>query len=112
MSENLVSRDGFGRPVVLLVICKCNATATKLGTEPNYRITESPNPPPPSLLRWDRLDGDNVSMSVVMAPLWAVDLVIVLAPVVMAIVVAVRRLRHGEPVDAMLVSYQTKNTCL
>lgn len=43
-------------------------------------------------------------MSVVMAPLWVVDLVLVLAPVAMAVTVAVRRLRHGEPVDAMLVS--------
>lgn len=53
---------------------------------------------------WNRLEGDNVSMSVVMAPLWVVDLVLVLAPVAMAVTVAVRRLRHGEPVDAMLVS--------
>ena len=43
-------------------------------------------------------------MNAVMAPLWAVDLVVILAPVVMAIAVAVRRLRRGEPVEAMLVS--------
>lgn len=43
-------------------------------------------------------------MSVVMAPLWAVDLVLVLAPVAMAIAVAARRVRRGEPVEAMVVS--------
>lgn len=43
-------------------------------------------------------------MNVIMSPLWAVDLVLILAPVAMAIAVAVRRMQRGEPVEAMLVS--------
>lgn len=58
----------------------------------------------PSERPMTRLEGDDISMSVVMAPLWAVDVVLVLAPVSMAIAVAVRRVRRGEPVEAMLVS--------
>lgn len=42
-------------------------------------------------------------MNVIMSPLWAVDLVLILAPVVTAILGAVRRRRNGEPVEAPLV---------
>ncbi|CAN0352920.1 unnamed protein product [Ectocarpus fasciculatus] len=59
-----------------------------------------------------RLQGDNVSMNVIMSPLWAVDLVLILAPVAMAIAVAVRRVQRGEPVEAMLVHTLAASWCL
>ncbi|CAM9873246.1 unnamed protein product, partial [Scytosiphon promiscuus] len=64
------------------------------------------------LLVCSRLEGDEVSMNVVMSPLWAVDVVLFLAPVAMAIAVAVRRMRRGEPVEAMLVHTLAASWCL
>lgn len=55
---------------------------------------------------YNRLEGDDISMSAVMAPLWAVDLVLIFAPVAMAVAVAARRSHDGEP-KAMLVRRQT-----
>lgn len=42
-------------------------------------------------------------MNVIMSPLWAVDLLLLIAPVVVTIVVAVKRRRQGEPVESSLV---------
>lgn len=50
-----------------------------------------------------RLEGDNISMRVVMAPLWAVDIVLILAPLALAIAMAIRKIRLGETVEPILV---------
>lgn len=42
-------------------------------------------------------------MNVIMSPLWAVDLLLLLAPAVIAIWVAGKRRRQGEPVEPTLV---------
>lgn len=42
-------------------------------------------------------------MNVIMSPLYAVDLLLLLAPVAMTIAIAVKRRREGDPVEPMLV---------
>ena len=46
-------------------------------------------------------------MNVVMSPLWAVDLLLLLAPAVITAWVAFKRRRQGEPVESTLV----RETC-
>lgn len=59
----------------------------------------------PSRLNVVRLEGDEISMNLIMAPLWVVNGFLIVVPVWFAIATGCRRLRGGEPVDGVQVGW-------
>lgn len=52
-----------------------------------------------------RLEGDDISMNLIMAPLWVVNGFLIVVPVWFAIATGCRRLRGGELVDGVQVGW-------